>query len=104
MLIRCTTLACTRDAARGVRLHGLAIHSLTLGGHTTCSAIPFFVISGVLTAEPFAPGTRGFGVLGLPPTAAPEPKVDVASLTPREVQSLARDPAVRGLALGSGHL
>ena len=54
-------------------------------------------LRGARTAEPFAPGTRGIGVLGLP-TAAPEPKVDVVSLTPREVQSVARDPAVRGIA------
>jgi len=54
-------------------------------------------LRGARTAEPFAPGARGLGLLGLP-ASAPEPKVDVESLTPREVQSLGRDPAVRGLA------
>src|SRR5262245_44698858 len=51
-------------------------------------------LRGTPTAEPFAPVTRGLGGLGLP-TAAPEPKVDVASRTPRDAQSLARDPTVR---------
>lgn len=53
-------------------------------------------VSGASTAEPFAPAGRVLGLAGL--RVAPEPKIDVAALTPREVRSLARDPEVRGLA------
>jgi subtilisin family serine protease len=54
-------------------------------------------LTGLSTAEPIGPGPRG-GALESRTLAPPEPKVEVESLTPKEVRSLARDPQVMGIA------
>src|SRR5918995_784476 len=54
-------------------------------------------LTGARTSEPFDGGAASGG-LESRSLAPPEPRVDVESLAPRDVRSLARDPEVVGIA------
>lgn len=54
-------------------------------------------LSALATAEPFERRARSLG-RGAAVTAPPEPMIDVARLTSRQVREVARDPEVRGIA------
>ena len=54
-------------------------------------------VSQTRTSEPFRGGRVGSGAAGVP-EAVPEPRIETADLTTREVRDLARDPEVAAIA------